>query len=191
MKKDKSLDPSKDPEFKFENPSPDLKASIDLNDRLLNLFLTSRGRDQSAVNTVGGVKDYSSALERHLAMIEKFEATADDLEVYHDVEQQVFNKLRRWSNELQGTRYPDKHHGLIPELQLGAIREDLKMSVKFARPEAIETKKELEESVIRRLERGLITEVEAVMELREVSEDEAIKVVERIRSENQPIINRG
>ena len=185
LKKGKNTEPAKDPEFKFENPSPDLKASIELNDRLLNLFLTARGRDQTAVNTTGNAQTFSSALERHLAMIEKFEATADDLEIYHEVEQKLFKNLVAWSNELQGTNYPAEKHGLKQELQGGNIRESVELSVNFAKPEHVQTRKDLEDSVIKRMQNGLMSDVEAVMELREIGEDEATKVLDDMRARKQ------
>ena len=77
-------DPNSDvqPTFQFVSPSPDLNASIKLLETYINLFLTSNGIYPKTVSGTADAPRFGSGLERLLAMIEKFEATKDDITLF-------------------------------------------------------------------------------------------------------------
>lgn len=179
LQKKPNGDPAKDPEFSFASPNPDLDASIKLRNAFINTFLTSRGLDKSVINTDGEGQSYSSGVERHLAKIERFEESQDDLDLFKRVEDDYFMIMRAWSNKLQGVSVEEG--GLRAELQNGQIREELEMTVKFETPEMIQTKREEEESHSRKLKEGSMSLVEVVMEQRGVEEDKAIEILEKIQ----------
>lgn len=166
------LDPTKPelkPSFEFVSPNPNMEASIDLQDRLLSYFLTSEGIDPKTISGKAEGEKYASGLERLLATIEKFEASQDDLELFRWVEKQSFDIIKAWAS-------------LLPQFPV-SISDGTKLSVQFKKPEFVKTASEAEESVIKRMEAGLISKVEAIMELRGVSKEEA----ERIAQELEPV----
>jgi len=176
-------DPGKDPEFQFASPSPDLESSIKLRNAYINTFLTSRGLDKSVINTDGDTASYSSGVERHLAKIERFEESQDDLDLFRSVEKEYFNIMRAWSNSLQGVTV--EQGGLRSELQNGQIREDLDIFISFDTPEMMQTKLEEETSNRMRLENGTMSKVEVVMKERGVDRDKAIEVLEQIDEDSK------
>ena len=166
--------PELKPTFEFQTPSPDMSASLDLLDRYLTMFLTSNGIDPKMISGRGDGQSYKSGFERLLAMMDKFEASQDDIDLYYKVEQELFELLKIWSNTLQSTDL------LIPELQQAMISDDISMDVKFCPPNMLQTKQENEDSIIKLMNAGLMSRLEAVMHLREVSEEKAEEIVEKI-----------
>lgn len=163
-------DTAENEDFSFANANPDLAATIELLEINLKLFLSSRGVDTSTIVGKGQAKSYSSGVERLLALMQRFEASADDLDLYQSIEQKLFKLIMLWNNAYQGTDL------LSPEYQVGQIPEDAEISVKFSPPTGILTQTEKEDSVIKRMKEGLIDEVEAIMELKEVPEDKAMEI---------------
>lgn len=171
------LDPTRPemkPSFEFVSPQPDMKSSLDLLDRLLNYFMTSRGIDPKSVSGDGKTATYSSGLERLLAMIDRFEASQDDIDLFQCVEREVYKLIREWYTVIRGTALLDQ------EYDFGEWPEDAEMCVKFAQPQMIRTEADKEASVVYRLENGLMSRVEAIEELRGVSKDEAQKIADEI-----------
>lgn len=177
------LDPSRPevkPSFEFASPNPDLNASLSLQDRLVSYFLTAQGIDPKTIASSGEGNKFSSGLERLLAMIEKFEASQDDIDLFKGVEEKLFTLFRAWYEQVNGTSM------LKPALSFGTWPEDINQTVIYEGPEMIRTEADKEESVIRRLENGLISKEEAIMELREVDQDRAKEIVSAIDQEQQP-----
>lgn len=175
------LDPSRPevkPTFEFVSPQPDMKSSLDLQDRLLNYFMSSRGIDPKSIATEGKAQTYSSGLERLLAMIDRFEASQDDIDLFTSVEQQVYELMRLWYQEIRGTAMLDTKY------DFGEWPESVYLCTKFCQPQMIQTEGDKEASVITRMENGLMSRVEAIEELRQVSKDEAQKIVDEIDRES-------
>ena len=164
--------------FEFVNPNPDLEASLNAQERMLNNFLTSEGLDVDIITSspTGGQR-FSSALERMLAQIDKFKATKDDFDLFKSAEMEVFNLFRDWNNVLQDVEF------LREDLKRGKINEKSFLEINFKKPETVETKKEKEDSIINRFEKGFMTKIEAIAEMRGIEEKEAEKIEEQIRAE--------
>jgi hypothetical protein len=179
------LDPTRPemkPSFEFVNPSPDMKSSLDLQDRLLNYFLTSRGIDPKSISGDGKAQVYSSGLERLLAMIDRFEASQDDVDIFKCVEREVSYLMRAWYQAIRGTPMLD------PEYDFGDWPEDAEVCTSFAQPQMLKTDAEKEQSVVYRLENGLMSRVEALMELRGTSKEEAERLALEIDTVTLPQI---
>lgn len=161
------------PEFAFVSPSPDLNASISLNENLLRMFLASRDMSFSTGITD---KSFSSGLERLLASIEKWEASQDDLDLYLGVEKQVFRQFKAWNNYLESVneRIPDS-------IRAGMISDQTDIEVEFLKPEMIQTRSEKLDYISKQLDLGLMSDVEAIQELRGVSEDAALSILDTIK----------
>lgn len=172
--------PSIKPEFSFVSPSPDIQGSLEFIEMSLNLFLSSRGLDTSIISGKQEGQKYSSGIERMLAMIDRFEATKDDYDLFKGVEKELFYLLRDWSNVMQDV---SDEEALIDELRIGVIGDDVKCSVKFFEPQMIQTEKEKEDSVLKLMEAGLLSRKEALMDLRGVDEEAARQILEELDQE--------
>jgi len=172
------LDPNKEvqPRFEFQSPNADLSAHKEMIESIINLYLTSKGIDPQTVSGTASTKTYSSGLERLLAMIDRFEASRDDIDLYKTVEDKSLDLFIAWSNLLQGVS--DKP--LVDKLQLATLPDDVYVDVKFRKPEVVQTKSEIEDSAIKLMDAGLMSKSEAISELREIDEEAAEEVIEKI-----------
>jgi len=180
------LDPNKEvqPRFEFSTPNSDLNASMELIETFLRLFLSSRGIDPKTVSGKSETQRFSSGIERLLAMIDKFEASQDSIDLFLWIENQVLRLVVKWSNIFQGVTSPNGPTvPLIPELRLAKLPEDIIVTVNFTAPEVIQTKAEAEDSAIKLKENGLMSRTEAIMKLRNVTEEEAKRIASQIDSE--------
>lgn len=174
LKKDKNEPGDKDPSFQFASPSPDLDGSLSFAENTLRMFLTSRGTDSKLV-TSGQSDQFKSGFERLLAMVDRAEATAEDKVLFERVEQEYFGLVKDWNNYLYTTS-----DGLSDENKISAIGEDVELSVKFHEPMQVMTQAEKEESIQRRLEIGLMSRKNAMIELYGVDEDKAEEMIDEI-----------
>lgn len=157
------------PSVEFIAPTPNMEASLKLLDQYLSYFMTAEGVDPKSVNSKGDGPKFTSGFERMLAMIESFEASQDDIDLFKWVECEVFNLFCAWSNAYQGTSdSPLLLKG--PSLPDGAY-----VDVKFHAPEMIQAKTEAEDSELKLLDAGLRSKVQALMNIDGIEEAEAIK----------------
>lgn len=177
-------------DFQFVHASPDLQGNIDTLSVILSAWLSSEGLDMDSVKFKSdGGKSYSSGFERLLALIEKFEATQDDMEVFREGEKNEFKIIAKYLNALA-----DDRNQLEQEYAMGQLPEDASLSVEFAKPEEIQTKPEKIKMLDDMRAKGLGSLITAVMELKGFkSEDEAkefLKMLEKHRREEQAILGK-
>lgn len=169
--------PEAKPSFEFVTPSPDLGGSLEFLEMNLRMFLSSRGIDPSTISGKGEAKSFSSGIERLLSMLQKFEATRSDFDLFQGVEYKLFDLLRAWSNIYQDVIGPGE---LDEELRQSVIGDDVEMEIKFGEPAAVQTQMEKEDSIIKLLDAGLMSREEAIQELRGVSPEKASEVLVEI-----------
>lgn len=170
--------PQMNSDAKFISPSPNIEGSIKVLVNLLANFLSSRGVDTSVIaSDLGQGSTYSSGLERLLAMIDKFEASQDDVALFEDVEAKIFDIVKGYLKAYSGTSELDDRYALtnIDKATLTTV---------FTKPEAIKTDSEKVDNAKSRKDLGVWSEVEIIMSLDGISEEEAIKKLEKIY-ENQ------
>ena len=170
--------PELKPTFEFVNPGSDLAGSLEFLEMSLRLFLTSNGIDPKTVSGKGDGQSYSSGIERLLALVDRFQASKGDIEIFRYVEEEVFKLLVKWSNAYQGTGL------LIPELNGGQISDQFQLNVSFVEPQALQTKIEKEDSVIKLLDKGLITKEMALMEVHGIDEEAADEMLMELAEES-------
>lgn len=183
------LDPNAtvQPDLTFATPNPDMQASLDLQDRLANYFLTSEGIDPKTVNSKGESAQYSSGFERMLAMLEQFEASKEDLEQFRYVESEVFRLFTLWNNHYAGA----SNSPLKAKLQFGLLPVDGSVSVKFFKPEMIRSKSEADQAELMLLEKGLRSPVQALANIDGISEEQAALRLEMMREQSEPQTNEA
>lgn len=200
-----SPDPEdKDPKFEWATPSPDIQASVEFLEVFVKFWLSTKNVDTAAFSGKPESKSFASGVERLLAMLEKFEASADDIDLFRQVEDKYLELVIKWHNALSNTGF------LKAGLDKGPLTEGIYLDVKFAEPQAIQTKTEKEDSVIKLKEKGIYDDIQVIMELEEVDEEAAINIwldrkmreakmkkalEERLRKEglapNNPFANQG
>lgn len=165
-------------DFDFISPQPDIQGSLEFVNSLLSTFMTSRGVDPKTVTTTGDVRTFSSGVERMLAMVEQFEATKLDYNVYEHAESEVYELVKVWLNTLAGTGIlEDKYNA-------GFIPEESEISISFAGPEQVQSEKEKLDNYIAQLDAGLMSKAEVVSKIRNISLDEAKNILSDIEEEN-------
>lgn len=170
------------PEFGYANASPDLEGSIKYVEMLLSNFLSSRGLDPKIISGNAESTRYSSGIERLLSMIEKFEASQEDYQVYGRVEQEAYTLVKAWHNGLRGTDL------LLLKYQTADFPEDSRCEPKFKRPELVQTESEKLDWVQSQRETGLMSRVEAIMLLRGVTEEKAEEIAAKIDQDDISLI---
>jgi len=180
-------DPNKEtqPRFEWSTPSPDMQASLQLLETYLRLFLSAEGLDPKTITGSTDIQRFSSGIERLLALVEKFEASRDDIDLFQWVEDRALKITAAWSNIMQGANIKVGVDPLISELQNGILPDDMVVETIFAKPEMIQTKDQVEESVVRRMENGLLSRMKALMILDDLTEEQAVEEIKRIDSEEK------
>lgn len=161
-------------DFGFSNPSPDVAGSIQYVEMLLSNFLTSRGQSPKVVSGKGESDKFSSGVERLLAMIERFDASQADMEIYRDAEESLFEIIKAWNNTLIGT-------GVLEITS--PISEDTNVEVKYAQPQAIQSRAEQLAAIQLERELGLKSRTQAIEELYDVDTEKAKMIIDEIDSE--------
>lgn len=169
-------------EFGFANASPDLAGSIQYIEMILSSFLTSRGLDASVVSGKGQSEKFSSGVERLLSMIQRFEASKSDMEIFRGAEEKSFEIIKAWNNILRGSDL------IAADLQIAEIAEETKVVVKYKEPQMIQSRGEQLDSIMKERELGLKSRIDALMELNGIDRDAALKMAEEI-DKDELIIN--
>lgn len=163
------------PEFGFAQPNADIDGSMKYLESLVALFLSSRGIDPKTISATGDGKQFTSALERLLSMIEKFEASRSDFSIYEKAEKQIFKIVKAYLNTYSGTD--------VLKYNIAQLSDAADVKVYFEEPEMLETESEKLAEIEKKLDLGLISTIEAIMEDREISEEMAIEIKKKIITE--------
>ena len=176
LKKTKGADQSEQPNFEFASPNPDLNGSIDVIRTFLSLFQTAQGVDPSTVTADGKQgAEFQSGIDRLLSNIEKFESSQDQFDLFKEVEGKIFELFRDWLNAFAGVT----ENRLIDELT-GIIPEDVDLTVEYKKPTDNISAKDKYDLNIRKVEDGAMSMLELIMDDRDVTEDEAREILEKI-----------
>jgi hypothetical protein len=164
-------------DFGYANANPDLAGSLSYIEGLLSSFLTSRGIDPKLVNSRLEATKYTSGVDRLLAMIEQFEATEQDIDVFKDAENKILKIVIAYLETYGGTP-------ILPNYPKMIFSKDAYVEVEYVKPSDIQSKNEKLQSIQQRLEMGLISQVEAIAEDRSVSIDDAQEIFNNINQVN-------
>lgn len=146
-----------DTDFKFVTPNADLDGVRAHTESLLAQYLSSKGIKPDTVTGQTSAQSATSGVERLLAMVEKFEASKQDIARYKQAERELFKVIKMWLGELGILQLP----------------EDADVSVKFAEPTAILSEIEELDIIERRMDLGLMTKEQAYARLEDMSIEEA------------------
>lgn len=157
-----------DVDFAFASPSPDIASTLQLLETMLMNFMASRGLDPKEMAS-DGVKSFNSALERMLSMIEEFEASKDDFDLYESVESELFEIIKAWM-----INAPDQIDEPI------SLSEDASMKVEFHEPQMVQTKQEKIAYWESKVDAGFASRADAIMDIDDCSYEDAVKRIEEM-----------
>ena len=155
------------PQFGFANPNPDLQGSLKFPETLLSSFLSSRGLSPKLVSGSGEGDKYTSGLDRLLSMIERFEASQYDIEVYKNAEMQLLKVVIAYLNT-----YAGKQDGLQYSWT-NVNPESVSMTVKFSEPQMIMSESEKLDAIRSKKELMLLSDLDAVKEYYGLTDEQA------------------
>lgn len=167
-----------DAEFGFANPGSDLQGIKEFRESFLRAFLTSIGLDVSVVSGDSSVQTASSGVEKMLQMIEKFEASQDDISLFRHVEDNSLKVICALTKAYQGQRV-DNIPLLSDKYQI-PLPEEVELSVEFNKPEMKLTYDEKIETATKEIEAGLSSRVHAVMDLKGLTKEQAIEYIKEV-----------
>lgn len=168
------------PKFEFVSPSPDIANSLEFLESLMKLFLSSRNIDPKSVSSKAEGANFSSGVERLLSMIDRFEASRDDADLFLCAELELFDLVRDWSNVMQGVSDETR---LVDDLNITRLNDDIVAHVKFNGPEAVKTDEELLGVIERRLDNRTMSRIMAIEKLEDVDTEKAEEIARRIDEE--------
>jgi hypothetical protein len=171
-----------DVSFDYVSPSPDIEASLKLLETMLVNFISSRGIDPKEIASEG-TKSYNSALERLLAMIDKFEASKDDFKLFRKKEKEVFEIVKAWINS--GTEELDQKY------RMPAISDDAELNIEYAQPEMIMTKQEKSLYWQSRRDARTASRIDQIMDEYNTDRDGALLIAKQIDEDEAVIIERA
>ena len=165
------------PSFAFASPNPDLSGSLSFLEAQLKMFLSAEGLDSSIISGSSDTRTFSSGMDRLLHLLDRFEASKTDIDIFRCVEMELFDLIVNWTNVM---RDADSGKTFKDDLRISKISEKVNLSINFAPPQALKTEKDIEESVKSQIREGLMTRAEGIAKIRGISVEDAKEVVKLI-----------
>lgn len=162
-------DPDKEVDFSFASPSSSIGEISDCVDRMLNYFTTSEGLGGEVINSSGSTEQYTSGVDRFIAGISRVEAHIDDYEKFRNAEAQIWEIIKAWNRVLATSDQLDRKY------KLGAVSEESELSIEFAKPEMIQTETEKLDMLQKKIDLGVMSKVDAIMEYKGIEDREEAK----------------
>ena len=174
-------DPDKVVDFDFVSPSSNIGEISGAVDQFLNYFITSQGLDADVINSQGSSTTYTSGLDRFIATVNKMEAHQDDYDRYKNVERQIYDIVKAWLRALEGTNLLDSKY------RVGNVSDMSEVSIEYYKPEMIQTESEMLANFQTKIDLGVMSKVDALMQLKGIEDREQAKeLLEEIKEENMP-----
>jgi hypothetical protein len=176
--------PDSRPSFAFESPSADLNGGLEILNAQLKMFLSSEGLDPNVVSGKDGATAFNSGIDHLLSNLDKFQASKQDMDLFRNVETQLFHLMVKWNNIMQ----PVSGEGeLVPELKGSQISDKVGFEIKYDEPTSVQTQGEKEDSTIKLLDAGLISKKDALMRMFGYDEAKALEELANIGKEQSEL----
>lgn len=155
-------------DFKFVSPTPNLEGILKGISALLASYLTSKGVSPKVISSeISSADTYSSGIERLLAMVDRFESTKEDFDLFRSVENKLFDIIKKYQVKLSGTQFLDRKYWVSQS----SISTEL--SVVFRKPEMVQTEAEQLMNLKTKIEMGISDKALALSTIDEISIDQA------------------
>lgn len=170
--------PDSEVDFQFTSPQSNISEIADANDKFLNYFVTSEGLGGDVVNSNGATQTATSGIDRFLQAMQKIEAHVDDYEIYRCAEAEIYQIIKAWLRVLNGSDKLDRKY------QIPTLNPESEIEVEFYKPEMMQTEGEQITNIEKKLDLGLMSKREAIMELRSIEDkDKADEIIKEIGDE--------
>lgn len=186
LKIDPHADPGARPEFRFENPTPDLAASLEIINAQLKMFLTSQGLSPGTVSGKNEIEKFTSGIDHLLANLDKFKATREDMDLFRQVENDLLEILIAWQNVMFDVSDEEALDEVFRKTRVG---EQVYLDLVYHEPEAVQTDAEMLLYCQAAMGDGLMSKLEAVKRIYKVDDDTAQQIIDKIAEEkaaNEP-----
>jgi hypothetical protein len=164
-----------DTEFGYANPNPDIGGMNQYLESLMSTFLSSRGLDPKLINSKGESQQFTSGLDRFLAMIDRFEASQTDISAFQRAEDKMFEVVKKYIDVYAGTEFL--------KYKISPLSQEAKVNVAFSKPGMVMSDADKIQIIRDKLDLGLMSTVEAIAFDRDISKEAAEEVAEEIREE--------
>jgi hypothetical protein len=149
--------------LQFVQRGSDIQGAMEAIEMLLSSFLTSKGIDPKTISGKGESLKYASGAERLLAMVERFESSRENYDLFEGIEAKIFQTIKAYLAAYNG------QEDILDSKYFVSIPEESKIFVKFGRPELAQSEQEKVAVVKQKLDAGLMSKTEALQELRGVN----------------------
>ena len=160
------------PEFGYAQPGSDINGALEYANDKLMAFLTSRGLDPDVVSTDSTGGTSSSGVQEFLRMMKHFKATKEDYDTYKRAEMQIYEIVKAYQNMAPQL--------ILPKYQTGVLPEDSELFIQFTGPEMLQTEQEKVDVILSKIDAGLMSRVDALMELEGLDKEAAQERIEEI-----------
>ena len=182
LKVDPTADGAQRPEFKFENPSPDLAGTLEILNAQLKMFLTSQGLSPGTVSGKNEIEKFTSGIDHLLSNLDKFKATREDMDLFRQVENTLLELLIAWQDVMFDVSDNEALDDIFVQSRIG---DQIYLDLVFHEPEAVQTDSETLEYVQAAVQAGLMTKLEAVKRIYKVDQDTAEGIIEELAAEKE------
>jgi hypothetical protein len=117
-------------------------------------------------------------------MIEMFEPSKSDADVFKDAEKKLYKIIVRYVNTYANTEF-------LPNFEISSIPEDSDVEVDYVKPEVVQSEEEKLASIKQRLELGLIDDTDAIAQDRGISREAAEAIEERMKEDMREDLMSG
>jgi hypothetical protein len=132
------------------------------------------------VNSKGETQEATSGIDRFLQSIQKIEAHVDDYELYRCAEQDIYKIIKAWLRVLNNSDALDKKY------KVPTLNPESEIHVEYYKPEMMQTHSEKIANIEKLMDLELMSRKEAIMELRELSDDDkAQEILDDINNDNK------
>ena len=169
--------------FEYKNTGADIASSLQWVEAWLSLYLTSRGLNPEVVNSTGAGQTATSGLDRLLQMIQQLSASSESFEVFARAEQMIWDLIRAWLIVLDGADDMDD------AFKIGSLPEQSKISIKFHKPEMVQSESELLSNADKRIELGMSSPIQEIMSKHDVDRDKAEEMFNQFQEDNRRFLN--
>lgn len=163
-----------DTEFQYANPSPDMAGAKEFIESYLSLYLSSEDVGTDAVTMNQDQQKFTSGFERLLAMLDRFEASREDYELYDNAEHELWDIIKGWiavarkADNVLDERY-------IPRQSL----EGVDLMVEFSKPEQIRSRSEQLSDIDKEKELFLTSDIQAIADYYQITREQAEERLEQ------------
>ncbi len=166
------------PQIGFATSSPPIAAHLQMIETYVALLLSTNNLESGSVSVKLSAPTAASGIHEMVKRAENMDDIQDQREIYRDGEPKLFNIMKKWHN-----LYFDRGQLSEDLAEIGKLKDDMSIKLKFPDPQPFVTEKEKLEIIKLRLELGIDSMVDAIIKdngdlTEEEAEQKLLKILE-------------